>query len=152
MIDLRNIHHIGIPVADIASTQRELTVAFGVDWAPVRLFDPLPFWTQEHGAHEVLVRATYSKEGPQRIELVQGTGAFFDPRRAPDARHVGVWADDLAAEARRLIALGWQVAGANLPPDQGYGVICYLAPPAGGLLVELISTAIADEIAAWIAG
>lgn len=151
MIDLQQLHHVGMPVVDIEAAQVEIGTAFGLTWAPVRLFDPLPFWTGSEGTHEVTVRATYSKEGPQRIELVQGTGAFFDPLRAPDARHIGLWTDDLAAEAERLIGQGWRIEGANLSPKLGYGVIAYLAPPGGGLLVELISTALRPDIEAWIA-
>lgn len=149
-IDLQAMHHVGMPVADIAAAQTALGTAFGVTWAPVRTFDPLPFWTPEAGRHEVLVHATYSRGGGQRLELVQGTGAFFDPARAPDARHIGVWSEDLTAEAGRLRGLGWQIIACGLPPEEGYGAIAYLAPPTGGLLVELISTVLFDDIAAWI--
>ena len=150
MIDLQAMHHVGIPVADIAAAQAALSVAFGVTWASVRVFDPLPFWTPEEGRYDALVRATYSRGGGQRLELVQGTGAFFDPDRVPDARHIGIWSADLADDAERLRSLDWRIIGCNMPPDEGYGAVAYLAPPMGGLLVELISAAIADDIREWI--
>jgi hypothetical protein len=149
-VDIQRIHHIGMPVADIAVAQTVIGDSLGLRWAPVKTFDPLPFWTPELGTHEVTVSATYSRGGGQRIELVQGSGAFFDPGRVPDARHTGVWVDDLPVEAERLVALGWHLEAAGASPQAGYGTIAYLSPPCGGLLLELISTALEETIRIWI--
>lgn len=150
MIDLQRFHHSGMAVADIDVTMDLLGPVLGLSWAPVRDFDPLPFWTPEQGAHEVRVRATYSLGGPHHLELVQGTGPFYDPDRTPDARHIGIWVDDLAAEANRLVGAGWTVVAAGASPDQGYGLIAYVSPPVPGLLVELISTDLKPVIDDWL--
>ena len=101
----------------------------------------------------MIVSATYSRTGPHHLELVQGpVGSFFDPALLPDARHIGVWVDDVAPEAERLCKAGWRVVGAGAAPDEGYGTICYLSPPTGGLLIELISIELEPMIAEWIAG
>ncbi|MDI1295906.1 MAG: VOC family protein [bacterium] len=150
MIDLQRFHHTGMIVADIDQAQADLSRALGVTWAPVRHFDPLAFWTPEAGAHEVHVKATYSLGGPHHLELVQGDGPFYDPDRAPDARHLGIWVDDIAAEAQHLLAHGWRVVASGASPDDGFGLIAYMAPPIPGLLIELISTALKPTLDEWL--
>jgi len=152
MFDLQRVHHTGMAVADITAAQVSIGAALNLEWAPVRDFDPLPFWTPEKGTHEVFVRATYSRVGPHHLELVQGTGPFYDPDKMPDSRHIGVMVDDLAAEAERLQRLGWSVVAAGAAPDDGYGLITYLRPPLPGLMVELISIALKPILDEWIAG
>ncbi|AUW59588.1 hypothetical protein C1T17_17390 [Sphingobium sp. SCG-1] len=150
MIDLQRIHHTGVAVADIEQAQIHFGKALGLKWAPVRRFDPLPFWTPEQGTHEVHVKATYSLGGPNHLELVQGTGPFYDPGRLPDARHIGVWVDDLAAEAQHLLDQGWQVVASGAAPEKGFGLIAYMALPTPGLLVELISADLKPVIDDWL--
>lgn len=151
MIDMRRVFHAGIAVADIAREMQRMGEGLQIAWAPVRRFDPLPFWTPEDGRHEVSVSATYSRQGPMHIELVQGTGRFYAPGGQPQARHLGVWVEDLAAEAVRLVSAGWTVRAAGDAPEAGYGAICYIASPDGSLLVELVSTALQPVITDWIA-
>ena len=151
MFELQRIYHTGMAVADIAAAQASIGRALNLEWAPVRSFEPLPFWTPEEGTHEVFVHATYSRQGPHHLELVQGTGAFYDPDRAPESRHIGVWVDDLPAEAERLLRLGWQTVAAGAAPDDGFGLIAYLRPPIPGLLVELVSVGLKPVIDEWIA-
>lgn len=98
------------------------------------------------------VRATYSVGSPVAMEIVQGTGGFHDPARAPDARHIGLWVDDLRGEADALVAQGWTVRAANAAPQDGYGVIAYLEAPMGGLLIELVSMDLKPAIDEWMAG
>lgn len=151
MIDLQRFHHYGMAVADIDAAQTMFAKALNLRFAPVRNFDPFPFWTPEQGTHVVNVFATYSIEGPVRLELVQGTGPFYDPGRLPDARHVGLWVDDVAAEAGILAAQGWSTIASGAAPDDGWGVIAYMSPPVPGLLVELISMSLKPVIDEWTA-
>ena len=150
MIDLNRIHHTGMIVDDIDAAQATLGTSLGLQWAPVRTFDPLPFWTPEQGAHELHVKATYSIGAPHHLELVQGDGPFYDPRRTSDSRHIGVFTDDLTGEVERLQGAGWTVVAAGAPPQDGYGIICYIAPPLPGLLVELISTGLKPILDDWL--
>lgn len=152
MIDLQRFHHYGMAVADIDAAQALFATALNLRFAPVRTFNPFPFWTPQEGSHVVNVAATYSIEGPVRLELVQGTGPFYDPQRAPDARHVGVWVDDVAAEAGALTAAGWATVASGAAPEDGWGVIAYMTPPIPGLLIELISTTLKPSIDEWTAG
>jgi len=150
MIDMQRVFHAGVAVADIDLEMQRMGEGLNLSWAPVRRFDPLPFWTPEDGRHEVSVSATYSRQGPMHIELVQGTGRFYAPGGQAQARHLGVWVDDLASEAARLVSAGWAVRAAGDAPEAGYGAICYIASPDGSLLLELVSTVLEPVISEWI--
>ena len=152
MVDLQRFHHIGMAVADIETAQAQFAESLNLRFAPVRTFSPFPFWTPENGAHTVDVSATYSIEGPVRLELVQGTGPFYDPDGPPESRHIGVWVDDVTAEATALAAQGWTTVASGASPEEGWGIIAYMKPPVPGLLIELISTALKPAIDEWTAG
>ena len=137
-IALSETFHIGMAVEDIDQCCKQIGEDLNLYWLPIKSFDPLPFWTPEEGLREISVKANYSRQGPQRIEIVQGTSIFYDPNRLPDSRHVGIWVDDLIEEATRLIDKGWIVLAAGDEPSAGYGTIAYLSPPFPGLMVELV--------------
>jgi hypothetical protein len=150
MLKMSNCFHNGIAVADIHQARESLGNSLGVAWTPVRSFDPLPFWTPDQGEHEVVVHACYSREGPVHLELCEGNSPFYDPKAVPDSRHVGFWTDDLAAEAEQLQRHGWRPLAAGASPQDGFGLICYLSPPDGGLVVELVSPDLRPVIAEWL--
>ena len=148
-IALSETFHIGMAVEDIDQCCKQIGEDLNLDWLPIKSFDPLPFWTPEEGLREISVKATYSRQGPQRIEIVQGTSIFYDPNRLPDSRHVGIWVDDLTEEATRLIDKGWIVLAAGDEPSAGYGTIAYLSPPFPGLMVELVSKQLEPMMNEW---
>lgn len=153
MFDFNRIYHTGIAVDDLAAAMESYGRDFNLEWAPVQTFDPLPFWSPELGMHEIKVMATYSRQGPQHFELVQGPkGTFYDTSLKPDSRHFGVWVDDIQAEIARLTENGWRVVAAGAAPEDGYGTIAYLEPPHDGLLVELVSIELKPFIDSWING
>ena len=151
MIDWSRTYHTGLVVEDIEAAKTFYENSMGLRFTETKVFDPLPFWTPEQGSHEVVVHACYSQPGPNHLELCQGTGAFYSVTELPDSRHVGVWVDDVAAEAERLSALGWQPLAAGSSPEEGYGSICYLRAPVGQLVVELVSTELEAFINDWLA-
>ena len=63
MLKMSDCFHNGIAVSDIHEARASLGESLGVEWSPVRAFDPLPFWTPEAGDHEITVHACYSREG-----------------------------------------------------------------------------------------
>ena len=108
-------------------------------------------WTPEGGLQEIHLKYTYSAEGPQHIELLEGpAGTFWDGTVSPGAHHVGVWADDVQAETDRLVSLGWTLVGAQQDPGAGAGVgmFTYLQPPSG-LIVELVDSAVLPFFEQW---
>ena len=98
------------------------------------------------------MKFTYSAEGPQHIELLEGApGSIWDGRVNPGIHHVGVWSDDVKGETEALIAQGWTLAMAQASPDKGYGAFAYVQPPSG-LIVELVWSAIKPMFDRWFAG
>lgn len=150
MIDYQRIYHTGMAVADIQAARTRLSRDLNLNWSSVRSFDPLPFWTPQQGTHEVVVHACYSRPGPQHLELVQGTGPFYDPANQAVNRHIGIWVDDLASEAHRLLSADWTALAAGAAPDDGFGVIAYLSPPGGGMTIELVSMALFPVLSEWL--
>lgn len=151
MIDYQRTYHLGVRVADIDAAMREMGEALGVTWCSLQQREQ-SLWTPAGGTTTVPLRFTYSAEGPQHIELLQGTpGSVWDGSVDAGAHHVGVWVDDVAAETASLARAGWSVVAAQRAPGDGYGAFTYVAPPSG-LIVELVSSALLPMFERWWGG
>jgi len=151
VIDYQRIFHTGVRVPDLDRAMAELGEPAGLRWSAVQEREQ-GVWTPESGPVTIPLRFTYSTQGPQHVELLQGApGTIWDGREHPGVHHVGVWADDLAAESAELVAAGWTLVAAQLPPDEGYGGFTYLRPPSG-MIVELVTSAIVPMFERWWAG
>jgi len=148
VIDYQRIFHSGVRVPDLDKAMSDLGPALGVIWARPRE-DEQPVWTPTAGSTTSGLRFTYSVEGPQHIELLEGAaGSVWHAGPVPGLHHVGVWVDDIVAETARLIDAGWELVAAQRSPSEGFGVFTYLAPPSG-LIVELVDAAVEPHFAAW---
>jgi catechol 2,3-dioxygenase-like lactoylglutathione lyase family enzyme len=148
MIDYQRFFHTGVRVTELDEAMAELGPALGVTWAEPRQGEQ-PLWTPDGGQQTAGLRFTYSVEGPHHVELLEGApGSVWAAGEGPGVHHSGVWVDDLPAEARSLVAAGWDVVAAQAAPSEGFGVFAYLAPPSG-LLVELVDAAIEPHFQAW---
>jgi lactoylglutathione lyase len=151
MIDYRRAYHLGIRVPDIAAAMSEMGDALGVTWCSPQEREQ-SVWTPENGLQTVPLKFTYSAEGPHHLELLQGAvGSIWDGSVDPGAHHTGVWVDDVAASTSHLVSKGWRLVAAQRPPDDGYGVFTYVAPPSG-LIVELVWSAIQPMFQRWFDG
>jgi hypothetical protein len=152
MINYQNLFHTGHLVEDINAGMTEYAEGLGITWAPVHVFEELPFWTPEQGTHSLRLEVTYSCEGPQHIELLCGTaGSFYDPKLASGS-HTGVWVDNVVAAAEQMLKAGWILAGAGAPAQDGYGGFCYLRPPQDGPLIELVDPGLKPAFERWWQG
>lgn len=154
MIDMREAFHVGVRVVDLDAAMQQIGPALGVRWASPMAFDGQPVWTPERGLEKVPLRFCYSVDPPMHIELLESSGgSVWDASDAPGAHHVGVWVDDVDAEAERLVSLGWSLAACGSDPDADgtRGMFAYCQPP-NGLLVELVSREIQPFFEAWWAG
>ncbi|MGH7897958.1 MAG: hypothetical protein ACREQQ_08390 [Candidatus Binatia bacterium] len=89
--------HVGILVANLDEAIERFSLAFGLTFAPIG-----EMRSELHGAFETacVVRATYSREGPPYIELIEGQGdGLFSL-----ARGEGVHPDVAAVAALALTA------------------------------------------------
>ena len=151
MIDYQRTYHLGVRVPDIEAAMAEMGEALNVTWCSLQEREQ-QVWTPAAGLTTIPLRFTYSAEGPQHVELLEGApGTIWDGREQPGVHHVGVWVDDVAAETKALVAKGWTVVAAQNAPDRGYGAFTYVAPPSG-LIVELVWTAIEPMFQRWFAG
>ncbi len=150
-IDLGRAFHHGVRVADLDAAMAELGPALGLTWAEPQTRDQ-PVWTPAEGARVLALRFTYSCEGPDHVELLQGpAGTIWDGREHPGHHHVGVWVDDVAASTTEAIDAGWSLVAAQSPAEDGYGLFTYVAPPSG-MIVELVSSVALPRFEQWWAG
>jgi methylmalonyl-CoA/ethylmalonyl-CoA epimerase len=130
---VRNIHHVGIAVADIDGALETYVSLFGAALEHREQFD-------EQGVDAVSLRV-----GESRIELLGSlgpdtpVGKFLD-KRGPGLHHLAFEVDDIVAELRRLAA-----AGAELIDDEPrrgtFGTtVAFVHPHAtDGVLAELVA-------------
>ncbi len=140
MIDYQQIFHIGILVPDLDVAMKDMGASMGYQWATPWTYEPMVYWSSDGGG-ETNMRITYSKQGPQHVELIQG-GGFWASSAQRGMHHVGVWTDNLAVDANALVKQGWKPQAALMAPEKGWGRFCYISPPSGGMLLELVSTEI----------
>lgn len=130
----------------------EIGESMGVTWATPVHNPGQAVWTPDGGQQALDLKFTYSCEGPQHIELLEGPpGSIWDGREHPGVHHQGVWVDDVAAEAERCIAMGWTCTAAGKSPSEGFGGFAYIEPPSG-VIIELVSAAMLPRFEAWWAG
>jgi catechol 2,3-dioxygenase-like lactoylglutathione lyase family enzyme len=150
-IDYGRCYHHGVRVPDLDAAMAELGPALGVTWCQPQEVEQA-VWLPEAGEVTLPLRFTYSAEGPQHVELLEGPpGSIWDGRTEPGLHHVGLWTDDVAAGTAELRDAGWALRLAHRPPDRGYGAFTYLQPPSG-ILVELVASALQPMFERWFAG
>ena len=140
MLDYQDIFHTAFLVPDLDRAMQEMGESLNLQWATPWSYEPMHYWTPQ-GKAQATMRITYSKQGPQHVELIQGNG-FWTPSATPSAHHVGVWSADMKADVAALMAQGWKPLSASASPEEGWGRFCYLRPPSGGMLLELVSVEI----------
>ena len=145
------LYHVGVRVRDLEAAMDEIGKGVGITWAQVVERDQ-PVWTPADGGYSIPLRFTYSCEGPQHVELLQGApGSIWDGTDWPGVHHQGIWVDDVAAETERLVGLGWTLELAGKAPDEGYGSMTYVRSPQGFLL-EPVDVAVRPRFERWFAG
>lgn len=151
IIDYQRAYHQGVRVADIDVAMEELGTTLGVEWCDVQEREQR-VWLPGVGATSLALKFTYSRGGPQHIELLQGPkGSIWDGSVNPGLHHIGVWSDDVAADTTAMLAARWSLQLAQVSPEDGYGAYTYVQPPSG-LLVELVWSAIRPRFERWWAG
>ena len=151
MIDYSRAYHHGVRVPNLDAAMEEVGAALGLTWCEPQEREQA-VWLPDQGQTTVPLRFTYSMQGPQHVELLEGApGSIWDGREAPGVHHIGVWSDDVGGESAELVARGWTLRLAQRPPEEGCGGFTYVQPPSG-LIVELVSSAIRPMFERWFAG
>lgn len=150
-VDYVRSYHQGIRVPDLDVAMAELGSALGVTWCEPQQRQQA-VWLPGTGATTIPLRFTYSAQGPQHLELLEGApGSIWDGREQPGLHHVGLWSDDVAGETQALVDRGWTLLMAQQSPENGYGAFTYVQPPSG-LIVELVWSAVKPMFDRWFAG
>ena len=109
-------------------------------------------WLPGKGQTTIPLKFTYSCEGPQHVELLQGApGTIWDGSDAPGVHHMGIWVDDVKETTERLMKEGWSLEIAQVSPEEGYGAFSYVRSPTGFLL-EPVTRAALPAFERWWAG
>lgn len=146
-----SMYHVGYLVTDIEQSMTDLGASLGLTWTEVVVRDAQRVWTPKDGAFTVPLTFAYSQQGPQYVELLQGSpGSIWDACGKPGLHHAGVWAD-VPALTESLLANGWTLECSQLSPEDGYGSFTYVRSPSGFLL-EPVDQASRPRLERWFSG
>jgi hypothetical protein len=134
-------YHIGIATNDLEASMSALTALMGVSWTPIRSGQSFPITSPGRGLVADGARRTHSREGPLRMELLEGTpGSVWAPERQPHVHHVAYWTADVAWACRLLTVEGWTIELTTLDKRGEPHEFAYLTR-ADGLRVEVVDQA-----------
>jgi hypothetical protein len=129
-------YHFGVVVDDLDRACAELGEALHLTWAGVQRRTST--MDTPDGLVEVDVAFAYSLQGPPYLELLERRdGSPFD---TVGLHHIGVWAEDGAAESDRLGDLGLPRVAVGVRPDGSRGGGCFHVAQCG-LRVEVVDIA-----------
>lgn len=138
------VYHVGFVVPDLQEAIATLGPALGISFLPPL---ELPFSILETpaGSREVSLHLTYSTR-PVHVELIGSvSGSLWDFEDRRRGHHVGVWADDMEAEADRLDSLGMPRLWWVRAPD-GAIIFSYHDTPYG-FYIELVNSGFRSGLA-----
>jgi methylmalonyl-CoA/ethylmalonyl-CoA epimerase len=145
----RELHHVGIVVADLEEAAAGLLARHGIE---VRLFPESVYRCRIAGREEAPVtRIGLSVGPPPHVELLRAVPGSDIWRAGPGVHHLGYVVRDLPGEAARLAATGAPVVMAGLRDGAHPSGATYHRDPLGHL-VELLDEVTAARLAARLAG
>lgn len=134
------VFHAGYVVPDLSAAIDDMSMTLGLRFIEPVEVDGLTLNTPEGPRDDIRLRFSYSVR-PGHIELIEhcpGPGSvwdFHDPQRG---HHIGVFTDDIVAEANRLDARGWRQVWWGSAPDDTM-LFSYHETPYGFYL-ELVNS------------
>ena len=151
MFNYQDIYHVGVRVKNIEAAMEEMGKGLQLTWCEVQVREQNA-WLPGKGQTTIPLKFTYSCEGPQHVELLQGApGTIWDGSDAPGVHHMGIWVDDVKETTERLMKEGWSLEIAQVSPEEGYGAFSYVRSPSGFLL-EPVTRAALPAFERWWAG
>jgi len=140
------LFHTGIVVPDITASMDEMGAVLGITWRPVA--ERLMTMAFGDGEFEVLMRYSYSENGPHHLELIEGVpGTIWDASTGPRLHHIGYGVTDLDRAIEDVERLGVAFLGGNAPgPDAPRGFAYHAS--SNSPLIELVN----DEVRRRVTG
>ncbi len=147
-LDLGEMYHLGVVVADLDATMEDFSAQFGLSWAPLQH----RHLTVRHLGRLVRtrLRLTYSVQGPPHVELIEA--AVGTPWQPPGSmHHVGFWAEDLEGAAEMLRTDGLTLETTfDTPTGELLGFGYFMGP--SGLRIEIVDADRRPGFDAWLSG
>jgi hypothetical protein len=147
---ITNLFHYGVLVQNLDEAIDRFGELMGMTFNPptdiqlLRMVDP--------EEHELTFRATYSKQGPPYVELIEATGSgLYDPSQGEGLHHLGLWDPSLALNKEDYLdKKHLEVDAEILTPDGG--TFAWYAKPGGahGVRFEFIDEAARADLEGWI--
>jgi hypothetical protein len=148
-IPFENLYHLALVVPRLDDAMVELADQLGCTWAPRREF-PIRMPEPGGGVSDLTVAATYSRQGPPFLELIEQVGrGIWGPGQGAGVHHVGLYAGDVDLEIARLERSGFRVEARGVQHDGAPGGPVYLRN-GYGLRVEVAGAAAREMIASWV--
>ena len=150
-IPFENVYHIGVVVNDIERGMAEVADQLGITWAPRRVANVTvreSGQVRTYGLHVV-----YSRQGPPFLELIEGSGSgVWAAAPEPRLHHLGVYVEDLAEEARRLVRSGMKLEASGVGPDHDDPdpVLFTYLMGSTGVRVELVDASGREGLLKWV--
>ncbi|MFV8054762.1 VOC family protein [Mycobacterium sp. 48b] len=135
------VFHVGFVVPDLDSAIKDVGQTLGLTFTEPVEVAGLTLHTSAGERDDVVLRFTYSTR-PTHVELIEHTAApetLWDFGSRTRGHHIGVFSEDVAIEAERLDACGWNRSWWATAPD-GTMVFSMHDTPYG-FAVELVSSA-----------
>jgi len=143
-------YHAGIIVPDITRAIDDLTDRLGYTFnAPTTIVIPEVEDRVAGSISAVELVATYSCEGPFRLELIQGQGEGVYSPRLSGLHHLGVWESAPEARLRQLEANDEQVDAVIRRADGRISAIYAAAKGLGGTRIEYVNDDRRQQLEEW---
>jgi hypothetical protein len=133
-----DMYHVGVVVPDVRAAMQQYSDALGFSWT--ELGTSSLDVVVDGRVREARIAATYSREGPPYLELVEELSGGVWAAGALALNHVGMWTDDLAGSVRRLEAAGMPGRVRHVPAPGQPELFSYHGTGTG-MWWELVSTA-----------
>lgn len=149
MFELSAITHVAHSVEDLDLAMQQFSDSLGLTWASIQEWDMTISVCDE--VVSTPIRFTYSCDSPPHIELIEGQpGTIWAPHRG--LHHVGVWSDDLAADAQQLSRSGFTQEAAGVARSGRIpSAFTYHSSPHG-MRLELVDVRSRPAFDRWLAG
>jgi catechol 2,3-dioxygenase-like lactoylglutathione lyase family enzyme len=146
------IYHVGYVVQNLEDAMAQFGEAIGARWVDHHVH--ARYLDAGGGIVDVDLHTSFTLDGPVHIELIEDApGTIWQLGAGPAIHHIGLWTDDVAAEAERLVASGMPVVAGGLDNDDPAvpGYFSYHDNPQGGK-VELVHIDKQRGMHDWISG
>jgi catechol 2,3-dioxygenase-like lactoylglutathione lyase family enzyme len=149
-VTVTSMYHFGVLVYDLEAAVERFTDLFGLTFNDPTVFH-LSRAAELNGEHPIDIRATYSRQGPPYMELVEAKGnGVWRAELGEGLHHVGMWDPSIEKNAIDYQEKGL-LAEARILGPTGDAFTWYSNPDnAHGIRFEFVDEAQREDLEKWI--